>query len=149
MNRKEFIRNTAVGVATIGVINSLSAQEHKHGMDMPTKSSNKKNAKALMSAIHCKLAAEICLSHCIDEMGKGDKTLLGCAISTRETIAICDSFIQIASQDSKYTKKTASLCAEICKNCAAECKKHAKHHIICKECMDSCLACAKEMTAVS
>ncbi|WCL49894.1 four-helix bundle copper-binding protein [Leptospira sp. GIMC2001] len=147
MNRKEFIRNATVGVATVGIVSALSAQEHKH--NMPATKSNKKYSKALMSAIHCKLAAEICLSHCIEEMGKGDKTLLGCATSTRETIAICDSFIQIASQDSKFTKKTAGLCAEICKNCAAECKKHAEHHAICKECMDSCLSCAKEMAALS
>ena len=148
MNRKSFIANTAAGIATLSAISTLVAQEHNHDAMKDMKTEPGKYSKALMSALHCKLAAQVCLSHCITEMGKGDKTLAACANSTREVLAACEAFIQIASQDSTFTKKTAVLCEEICKACAAECKKHSTHHKVCKDCMDSCLSCAKEMAKV-
>ncbi len=146
MKRKDFITTTALGLATSSLFSSLSAQDHKqHNM---TTSSNTKYGKAMMSAIHCKLAAEVCLSHCLEEMSTGDKSMGACAKSTREVISACDSFLSFASANSSYTKKLASLCKEICENCANECKKHADHHKDCKDCMDSCLSCAKEMAKV-
>jgi Cys-rich four helix bundle protein (predicted Tat secretion target) len=148
MNRKQFVTQSAVVLATAGALSNLMSQEHKHepGMTMPSKSS--KYGKALMSAIHCKLAAEICLGHCIAELSNGDKSLGECASSTLEVIAACDAFIALASQGSSFTKKTAALCEEICNSCSKICKKHADHHKECKDCMDSCVACAKEMAKV-
>ncbi|MDF3819916.1 four-helix bundle copper-binding protein [Leptospira sp. 96542] len=149
MNRKEFVQSATTAVALSGIFSTLSAEDHSNHGVMPTTSTSKsKYAKVMMSAIHCKLAAEICLSHCIVELGKGDKSLATCAESTKEVIALCDSFISLASQSSKYTKKLASLCAEVCEACAKVCEKHANHHAVCKDCMESCLACAKEMKKV-
>ncbi|TGN19663.1 four-helix bundle copper-binding protein [Leptospira idonii] len=147
MNRKEFVTKTAVALTTVGAVSNLFAEDHtKH--EMSGGKSSSKYAKALMSAIHCKLAAEVCLGHCITELGNGDKSLGACAKSTREVIAACEAFISLASQESAFTKKSAALCLEICEACAKECKKHADHHKVCKECLDSCLACAKEMAKV-
>jgi len=148
MNRKSFIRTTVAGVATAAALSQLNSQDHNHDMkDMKTPDAGK-YSKALMSAAHCKLAAQICLSHCIAEMGKGDKTLAACASSTREVMAACDSFMQMASLDSGFTKKMAKLCEEICNSCATECKKHSTHHKVCKDCMNSCISCSKEMAKV-
>ncbi len=148
MNRKQFVTQSAAILATAGAVSNLFAEEHKHepGMKMPKQSS--KYGKAMMSAIHCKLAAEVCLSHCIDELSKGDKSLGECASSTREVIAACEAFISLASQNSTFTKKSAALCEEICNSCAKICKKHEGHHKECKDCMESCLSCAKEMAKV-
>jgi Cys-rich four helix bundle protein (predicted Tat secretion target) len=148
MNRKQFVTQSAAILATAGALSNLMGQDHKHepSMTMPSKST--KNGKALMSAIHCKLAAEVCLGHCIAEMSNGDKTLGECANSTMEVIALCDAFISLASKGSSFTKKAASLCEEICNSCAKICKKHEGHHKECKDCMESCLACAKEMAKV-
>ncbi|WP_411821437.1 four-helix bundle copper-binding protein [Leptospira sp. 'Mane'] len=149
MNRKQFVTNSAAIIATAGLVNHLFADDHKHDMPMTTSTTGKsKYAKVLMSAIHCKLAAEICLGHCITELAKGDKSLGDCAKSTRETIAACEAFISLASNNSPFTKKMASLCVEICEACAKDCKKHAEHHAVCKECYESCTTCAKEMAKV-
>ena len=148
MNRKSFIKTTAASLAAISAFSRLGAQEHVHETkDMKTPDTGK-YSKAMMSALHCKLAAQVCLSHCITEMGKGDKSLAACANSTREVIAACESFLQMASLDSGFTKKVAALCEEVCKSCATECKKHSSHHKVCKDCMDSCNSCAKEMAKV-
>lgn len=148
MTRKEFIAKSSAGIAAVTAISALVAEEGSHaGMTMKSKTKSK-YAKAMMAAVHCKLEAEICLTHCIRELGAGDKTLLGCANATRETIAACEAFVQLASQESKFTSKMASLCEDICKACAKECKKHENHHQECKACMDSCLSCAKEMSKI-
>lgn len=148
MKRKDFITTAALGFASSALISNLSAQDHNHSGSEKMATSSGKYAKAMMSAIHCKLAAEVCLSHCLDEMSKGDKSLGACAKSTREVIAACDAFLSFASGNSGYTKKIANLCKEICDNCASECKKHADHHKECKDCMESCVSCSKEMAKV-
>jgi len=142
MNRKQFVNLGAV-VASAILVPSLKSDDHKgHSMGKNPLS------KAMMASIHCKMAAEICLGHCLEMMGKGDKSLSPCAQSARDVIAACDSFLSLASNGSKFIKKQAKLCAEICDSCAEECKKHANKHESCKECLDSCLLCSKEMAKV-
>lgn len=148
MNRKDFLKTSAISVASVTAVSNLLAQTHDHDKMASTGASKNKYSKAMMSAIHCQLAAEACLAHCINEMGKGDKTLAKCANSTREVIAACEAFVKMASSESSFTGKIADLCEDVCKSCAAECKKHAEHHSVCKDCMDSCLSCAKEMSKV-
>ncbi len=148
MNRKQFVAQSAAVLATAGALSNLFAQDHKHEPGMTMTSKPSKYGKALMSALHCKLAAEVCLGHCIAELSNGDKSLGECASSTMEVIAACEAFISLASQNSNFTKKAAILCEEICNSCAKICKKHADHHKECKDCMDSCLACSKEMAKV-
>jgi len=148
MTRKEFITKTSSGLATMAALSTLVAEEGSHaGMKMSSKKESK-YAKAIMAAIHCKMEAELCLTHCLRELGTGDKMLIGCANATREVITACEAFVQLASQDSKFTGKMASICEDICKACAKECKKHENHHQECKDCMDSCLTCAKEMDKI-
>ncbi|MCW7463919.1 four-helix bundle copper-binding protein [Leptospira limi] len=147
MNRKELLQKAGMAVAVSGILSTLSAEDHDHSGAMPT-AGKSKYAKAMMAAIHCQLSAEVCLSHCITELGKGDKAMAACAASTREVISLCDSFVKLASQSSSFTKKLANLCVEVCEACAKECDKHANHHAVCKECRDSCLACAKELKKV-
>jgi Cys-rich four helix bundle protein (predicted Tat secretion target) len=149
MNRKQFVTKSAAVIATTGALTQLFGQDHKHDSNtMSSPGKNSKYAKAMMAAIHCKLAAEVCLGHCIAEMANGDKSLGACATSTMEVIAACEAFTTLASQSSKFTKKLASLCEDICEACAKECKKHADHHKECKDCMESCNACAKEMDKI-
>lgn len=148
MNRKQFVQNLATAVAVSGVISGLSAEDHKHDSKTMAGDSKSKYGKAMMAAMHCQLAAEECLSHCITELGKGDKSLAACAKSTKEVIAVCESFVTLASQSSNFTKKLANLCIEICEACSKECEKHASHHQICKDCQTSCLACIKELKKV-
>lgn len=149
MNRNQFLLKTGAVIATAGAVNQLFAQGMEdHSQHGNTKTKTTKFSKAKMSAIHCILAAEDCLSHCIELMGNGDKSMGICAATTRDVIASCNAFLSMASQESSFTKKMAALCIEVCEACAKECKKHAEHHEVCKVCMKSCNDCAKEMKKV-
>lgn len=146
MNRKELLQKASLALVTTGILSQLNAEDHNHGgMSVGGKS---KYSKAMMAAIHCKLNAQICLDHCLVELSKGDKSLAACAMSTKEVITVCDSFIQLASSNSKSLKKLAAVCIDVCEACVKECDKHAKHHDVCKQCKESCLACIKELKLV-
>ena len=147
LSRKNLIQSSAVALTTFATANSLFGQSHSDHK-MPTSSAKNKYSKAMMAALHCTLAADICINHCINELAKGDKMLAACLKTASETKAACESFIKLASMESSYTKKMATLCVEICKSCEAECKKHAEHHQTCKDCMESCKACIKEMSVI-
>ena len=143
LNRKELIKNSVVTLGVLGLANEVYAQGKN-----PTSESKHKYAKALLAANNCKLAAEICINHCMDELAKGNKMMANCLKTASETKAACESFVALASMESGFTKKMAALCIEICKSCEAECKKHISHSPICKDCMESCKACIKEMSAI-
>jgi Cys-rich four helix bundle protein (predicted Tat secretion target) len=149
MKRNEFLWKTGATIASISMAGNIFAQDKKdHSHHKGMKAGTGKWGKVKMSAIHCILVAEDCLSHCLVELGNGDTSLAGCANSTRDVISACKAFLSLASQESKFTKKMGALCAEICSSCAEECKKHADRHEVCKACMNSCNDCAKEMKKV-
>ncbi len=104
-----------------------------------------KYSKTRDSALACIQASQDCLTHCLIEMGKGDTSLKDCALSTRETMAVCKSFLELLSQESPFLKDIAGVCVKVCRRCADECEKHADHHEVCRLCRDSCLDCIREM----
>lgn len=147
ITRKQILQNTALSLGTMAIANSIFGQEHDH-KSMPKTNTKSKYAKAMMAAIHCKLATEICINHCITELAKGEKSMAACLKTASETKVACEAFITLAALESSSTKKMANLCIEICKNCEAECKKHSAHDQACKECLDCCKTCIKEMQAI-
>ena len=57
---------------------------------------------------------------------------------------LCEALTTLARMNSPHTKALAAVCAKVCRDCEATCKKHSQHHAECKACMDSCAACATE-----
>jgi Cys-rich four helix bundle protein (predicted Tat secretion target) len=95
------------------------------------------------SAGACTVAAEACLTHCVDLMAAGDKSLQACTVCSREVLAVCSALRSLAAQNSPHLAALAMVSAEVCKSCVAECNKHAQH-VACKTCADACAACATE-----
>jgi Cys-rich four helix bundle protein (predicted Tat secretion target) len=147
-SRKELLKNSALAVSTLSITQTLLADDHDHSKMPASPSSKNKYSKAMMSALHCKLAAELCINHCISELAKGEKSMAACLKTATETKSVCDSFISLAALESNFTKKIAILCIEVCKACEAECKKHAAHHQVCKDCMECCKSCIKELSSI-
>ncbi len=147
ITRKKILQNTGLTLGTMALANSIFSEEHDH-KSMSKMNTKSKYSKAMMAALHCKLATEVCINHCIAELAKGEKSMAACLRTASETKAACEAFITLAALESSSTKKMAILCVEICKNCEAECKKHSEHHNFCKECLESCKTCIKEMQAI-
>ena len=98
----------------------------------------------MISSGICIEKGQVCLSHCIMLMGEGDKAMAACAKSVSQLLAVCTSLQQLAAQESPYVRDMARIAARVCKDCEAECKKHADKHAACKDCLEACADCRKE-----
>ena len=148
ISRKKIIQTAAMTAAMLSAGSQIFAKDHEHKSDSTEPESDGKYTKAMQAAVKCRLSAEICIAHCISEMGKGNKDLEQCARTASDVKATCEAFITMASTGSGFTKQMAELCIKICKAREKECKKHASHHSFCKDCMTDCRSCAKELAKV-
>jgi len=63
-------------------------------------------------------------------------------------LAACRGLAVLAALESQHLPAFAAACADICRSCETECRKHEKTHAICRACADSCAACIKACKAV-
>ncbi len=143
MQRRDMIAATAVaaaGVVTAKIANAKEDHSHHH---------HAKHSSLLDITSSCIAKGEACITHCLDQLAKGDKDMGACAKSVREMLGSCNALLVLAAADSKHLKKVAALCIDVCESCAKECKKHAKTHATCKACMEACLDCVKACKKVA
>ena len=143
MNRKKFIQTATVVAPLLYTANLLS-------QDAKSTDSGKTGGKygALIdSASECIKKGELCISHCVDMMAGGDKTMGPCSKTVRDMLAMCETLSKLATSNSEFTKKHATLCLEVCKKCEDECRKHPKHKV-CMNCPESCKACSSEINKI-
>ncbi len=96
--------------------------------------------KLVATAEECSNVGQACKAHIYGVMTSGDDSLNKCLLLVRDTIAACDTLVELVTNGSSHSKHMAGVCAGICKDCEAECIKHAKKHAICKTMADSCKA---------
>jgi Cys-rich four helix bundle protein (predicted Tat secretion target) len=141
MDRRELLTGSALFAAAAMTRVALAAEEHEHhhhhDMPLPT-------ASLLTAVTDCLLKGQICSDHCLINLGEGEKEMAPCAQSVAQMLATCGALQKLASANSKYVPQMAKLARDVCKDCEAECKKHADKHKECKDCMESCAACARE-----
>lgn len=95
------------------------------------------------AALECVRAGTECFDHCIRSLQAGDKMMVECTTTVRAMLPLCRAVAELAMQDSKHLAALATVCAKVCRDCEAVCKKHAGHHAECKACMESCKRCAE------
>lgn len=142
MNRRELLLG-GMALAGAAAVGHAQAGEHEHHHGAPAQ------AGLAAAAADCIQKGEVCLNHCLDMLGQGDKVMAACAKSVSEVLAVCAALQQLANQNSQHTAKFAALAMDVCKQCEDECKKHADKHESCKACGESCAACYKECKKIS
>jgi len=133
MDRREILGALGAAAMTAVAIPALGQHEH-HG------SAHQSLAD---SASACSSASDACVTHCVDMLAGGDKTLQYCAATSREVATVCTGLRSMAAQNAPHLAAYAKVAAEVCKGCEAECRKHLQHEV-CKACADACAACAAE-----
>lgn len=105
------------------------ASPHVHGGGDP----------ALAEAAYaCLGKGQSCLAHCIGMLAAGDTSMAGCAPAVHDMHAVMQGLAAAAASGNRHLKDLARVALEFCKDCEAECRKHAEHHVVCKECADAC-----------
>jgi Cys-rich four helix bundle protein (predicted Tat secretion target) len=134
---------TAGSVAAFSL--SALAQPAAKGAPAPVPAPKSEVNTALYDAAReCLRAGDLCLDHCVRSLSTGDKMMAECAGTVRAMLPTCAAISQLALLKSDHLKEMAAVCAKICRDCEAACKKHANHHAECKACMESCQKCATE-----
>ena len=143
MNRREALLSGAA-IAAAAVVGRVQAAEmaHHHHAAMA-------NAGLTTAAVDCIQKGQVCLSHCLQLLGQGDKEMAACAKSVNQMLALCGALQSLANQESAYLPQLAKIAMDACNQCEDECKKHADKHEACKACGESCNACAKECKKIA
>ncbi len=141
MDRREML-TTIGGMAAIAATSGIAfaadkAGGHQH-MDMAPA-----NAALAASAFDCVQAAEAGIRHCLEELGKGDKSLAECAAKMNELKIACTALGSFSSFSSAHAKEMARLTIKVCEDSEKECRKFEKHKA-CMDCAESCKKCIEE-----
>lgn len=145
MNRREVLLG-GVALASAAIANRVQSAEvnhehHHHDMSA--------NTALITAAADCVQKGQVCLNHCLDLLGKGNKEMADCAKSVNEILALCGALQGLANQESVYLPKLAKVAMDACNKCEEECKKHADKHEACKACGESCAVCYKECKKIA
>ena len=133
MNRRELL----LGAAAVAIASRAKAAPK----DKPAEGGN-----ALLDAtVDCQKKAELCLTHCLAMFAAGDTSMAACAAAVRETLATSRALETLAAANSKHQKDLAKVCAEVCKDCEAECRKHQAKMTVCRDCADACAKMIQEV----
>ena len=138
MERREALKS--IGALTLaGLAGTGMADEHVHHHH-----GAHPYAALIDSTGTCIEKGQLCVAHCLTLLGEGDTEMAACAKSVHQMLALCSSLQQLASQQSPLLRDMSALAAKACKDCEAECDKHASKHTACKDCSEACTACRRE-----
>jgi Cys-rich four helix bundle protein (predicted Tat secretion target) len=96
----------------------------------------------------CETVGKICLNHCIRLTKAGDKSIADCMRAVNAMLPVCSAMNRLAALDAKRLKDLAKVCADVCRDCEAECRKHEFHHVECKNCAEACAATVKVLASL-
>jgi len=135
-------------MAGVGLTRAADAQTNAPKTS-PSKSPNQAPNQALVEVTkRCETVGTACLKHCQRLTRLGDKSLADCMRSVSSMLPVCVATNRLAAQDANRLKDLAKVCADVCRDCEAECRKHEFHHIECKRCAEACAATVKVLTAL-
>ncbi len=145
MDRREML--TALGgmaaiAATSGIAAAAEKGHEHHQMATPA------NAALAASSFDCVQTAETGIRHCLEELGKGDKSLAECASKMEELKIACTALGAFSSFGSANTKEMAKLTIKVCEESEKECRKFEKHKV-CMDCAESCKKCIAECRKIT
>ncbi|HEY8076377.1 MAG TPA: Csp1 family four helix bundle copper storage protein [Labilithrix sp.] len=94
---------------------------------------------SIFEAAHgCIEKGDACVAHCIMLLSSGDTSMAECIKASRDMHAVMIGLAAVAASGNPRLPAYAKMAMEFCRDCEAACRKHADHHVVCKECMDAC-----------
>jgi len=108
MNRREaLLSGAALAAATFVGYAKAAEMEHHHHAAMV-------NAGLVAAAADCIQKGQVCLSHCLQLLGQGDKEMAACAKSVNQMLALCGALQSLANQESAYLPQLAKIAMDAC-----------------------------------
>ena len=148
MNRRELLAAAGALTATAAALAPMRAGAHDGHDHHAQHPHGNPNTGLIASAGDCVEKGELCLAHCLELLGTGDKGMADCAKSVNQMLAMTRAVQALATQKAPLLKEAARVCLRACEDCEAECRPHASKHAECKACGEACLDCARECKAL-
>jgi len=86
----------------------------------------------------CANACNHCAAMCLQEPDVG--AMAGCIRQDMDCAELCRTAAALMARDSVHAAALCQVCAQACRDCAAECGKHDMDH--CQQCAAACRRCA-------
>jgi Cys-rich four helix bundle protein (predicted Tat secretion target) len=141
INRRDVVTAGAAATAVLS-LNAFAHDDKGGKAPAPAPSGIAAHQAVYDATLECIRAGTVCLDHCIRSLSTGSTMMAECAGTVRAMLATCEATRDLAMLDSKHFKALAAVCAKVCRDCEAACKKHSGMHAECKACMESCGRCA-------
>lgn len=90
----------------------------------------------------CIVDCEACLSAMMTEGSHND-----CPACCYECVRACYACVSAMASSSRFVDKYCTLCAEVCRYCADQCREHDHDH--CQKCAQSCQECVDACEAMA
>lgn len=108
-------------------------------------STNDTLLRAVEAAFDCAQACIACADACLAEPEVD--ALRQCIRLNLDCADVCSMAGRLGTRrtgsNEELLQATLGLCAEACRTCGAECRRHARHHEHCAICAESCEQCAR------
>jgi len=140
MQRRELVMGLGLAGAALGAAAVAATDEHAghdHAGHAP-------GSALVDAATRCVQTAEVCMAHCLEVMGAGDRTMEGCGHAVNALRSVCGTLAALTAQQSPLLGKYAAVAKQFCDACEKECRKHAEEHAPCKACAEACVDCSRE-----
>ena len=139
---------SALGAGLAGAVltssNQADAQAADHAAHAGHTAGPAKYQDLIDAALLCVNRGEVCIDHCVKQLGTGDTSLKDCMASVVTMGPMCTAVARFAAFDAPRLKEVTKLCVDVCVDCEKECRKHEEHHVQCKNCAESCAAFIRE-----
>jgi Cys-rich four helix bundle protein (predicted Tat secretion target) len=156
-SRRQLLADSATTLAVAGIaMTGLNSQIANAADSMPMHDMKTMHDKTMMhsgadpkrqavidTAMDCVKLGRECAQHCVMMFQMGDQSLKDCYATVQELVVSCNALAELAIQNSAHLREFIQVCTKVCESCETECRKHEKHHQMCKDCADSCKACVK------
>ena len=108
MNRRQFIGGTAAISLAAATTLANAHSNHDHGSHSHAANSTDNAYEAARKAAgHCVSAGQVCLTHCITLLSKGDTSMKDCAAAVNQMLALCGAMQNLAAQNSRLAPSLA------------------------------------------
>ena len=93
----------------------------------------------------CAVACHHCAAACLQEPDV--KAMARCIGLDLDCAQVCQVAVALMAGGSERVPALCQVCADICRDCAAECERHDMDH--CQQCAEACRRCASQCDAVA
>ncbi len=142
VSRRNLLGLTVGSAVALAALSQAANSADEHGGHMMMQHDDAPRYQGVIdAALTCVNRGDVCLNHCLTQLGEGETSLKTCVRTVSEMLPMCATLARFAALDAPRLKELARLCIDVCADCETECRKHQDHHAACRACAESCATC--------